>query len=92
MIISFASRDTALLFAGTRVARFDAIERAARRKLMVLHAVSDLQELRAPPGNHLKALSGDRAGQYSIRINERWRICFRWLADGAHDVEVVDYH
>ncbi|WP_183440870.1 type II toxin-antitoxin system RelE/ParE family toxin [Pseudoduganella violacea] len=91
MIVSFASRDTAQLFAGTRVARFDAIERVARRKLMVLHAASDLKDLSTPPGNHLKALSGNRVGQYSIRINERWRICFRWLADGAYEVEVVDY-
>jgi proteic killer suppression protein len=91
MIRSFADRDTELLFADERVKRFGAIERAARRKLLLLHAAERLDDLRVPPGNRLEALRGDRAGQHSIRINDQWRICFRWR-DGAERVEIVDYH
>ena len=69
-----------------------AIERMARRKLEQLNAASSLAELRIPPGNRLELLRGDRAGQYSIRINDRWRLCFTWKAPDAHDVEIVDYH
>lgn len=72
--------------------RFQGIERAARRKLEMIEAVEHLNELRVPPGNRLEALRGDRKGQYSIRINDRLRICFRWVDDGAEDVEIVDYH
>jgi proteic killer suppression protein len=74
------------------VRRFAAIERAARRKLLVLQAARALEDLRVPPGNRLEALKGDRIGQHSIRINDQWRICFRWLEGEAHDVEIVDYH
>jgi len=74
------------------VLRFQAIERVARRKLLYLHAGRRLEDLRVPPGNHLEALKGDRAGQHSIRINDQWRICFVWRGGEAHDVEIVDYH
>jgi proteic killer suppression protein len=80
------------LFADQPVARFRAIERVARRKLLYLHAARRLEELRCPPGNRLEALKGDRAGRHSIRINDRWRICFVWRDGEAHEVEIVDYH
>ena len=92
MIRSFACSDTEALFHSSAVARFRNIERVARRKLLQLHAASELASLRIPPGNQLESLKGDRKGQYSIRVNDQWRICFRWDADGAHDVEIVDYH
>jgi proteic killer suppression protein len=66
--------------------------RGAKRKLSLLAAAEELNDLRSPPGNHLEALGGDRRGQHSIRINDQWRVCFRWTAAGAEDVEVVDYH
>lgn len=68
------------------------IERAARRKLLQVHAGTELRSLRVPPGNRLEALKGERKGQYSIRVNDQWRVCFIWKSDGAHDVEIVDYH
>ena len=68
------------------------MERVARRKLLQLHAATALSTLRVPPGNQLEALKGDRKGQHSIRINDQWRICFVWREDGAHQVEIVDYH
>jgi proteic killer suppression protein len=92
MIRSFASEDTEALFCSRPVRRFNGIERVARRKLLQLHATTHLATLRIRPGNHLEALKGDRKGQYSIRIDEQWRICFVWRADGPHDVEIVDYH
>ena len=93
MIRSFACRDTEKLFARQSGRRFGAFERAALRKLAILDAAVTLDDLRAPPGNRLEALSGDRAGQHSVRINRQWRLCFRWVAgEGAHDVEIVDYH
>ena len=92
MIHSFADRDTERLFRNQRGARFQAVERQARRKLLLLDAASTLDDLRVPPGNRLEALSGDRAGLHSIRINQQWRICFRWVNGDAHDVEIVDYH
>jgi proteic killer suppression protein len=92
MIRSFGDAATARLFADEDVPRFRAIERAARRKLLLLHIAGNLNDLRSPPGNRLEALKGDRRGQHSIRINDQWRICFEWQADGAHDVEIVDYH
>ncbi|MEI7445040.1 MAG: type II toxin-antitoxin system RelE/ParE family toxin [Burkholderiales bacterium] len=92
MIRSFACEDTAALFRSRPVSRFRNIERVARRKLLQLHAASELSTLRVPPGNQLEALKGDRRGQYSIRVNDQWRVCFVWKADGAHDVEIVDYH
>lgn len=72
--------------------RYRAIERVGRRKLLYLHAARRLEELRVPPGNRLEALKGERVGQYSIRINDKWRICFAWRDGEAHDVEIVDYH
>ena len=92
MIRSLACSDTGTLFHSNSVARFRNIERVARRKLLQLHAASELAALRVSPGNPLEALKGNRKGQHSIRINEQWRICFRWDAEGAHDVEIVDYH
>lgn len=92
MIRSFRDRDTARLFADELVARFRAIERQARRKLLYLHRARTLQDLIVPPGNRLEALRGGRKGQYSIRVNDQWRICFRWKDGDAHDVEIVDYH
>ena len=92
MIRSFRDAATARLFADEDVPRFRAIERPVRRKLMLLHATGALNDLRSPPGNRLEALKGDRAGQHSIRINDQWRICFRWHQGGAEDVEIVDYH
>ncbi|MCE2832728.1 MAG: type II toxin-antitoxin system RelE/ParE family toxin, partial [Oxalobacteraceae bacterium] len=74
------------------VARWVNIERAALRKLTQLAVSSRLEDLRVPPGNRLESLRGDRAGQYSIRINDQWRVCFVWADDGAHDVEIIDYH
>ncbi len=92
MIRSFRCRDTEALFRGKVPARFRAIERAARRKLEMLHAAVRIEDLRVPPGNRLHRLGGDRAGQWSIRVNDRFRICFRWEDGDAHDVELVDYH
>lgn len=91
MIQTFSDKDTERLFADERVRRFHSFERQARRKLLLLDAAQNLDDLRSPPGNHLEALSGNRKGQHSIRINDQWRICFRWK-DGVHDVEIVDYH
>ena len=92
MIASFKDADTEALAAGRRAKRFQKIESAARRKLRQLQISGRIDDLRIPPGNRLEALKGDRAGQYSIRINDQFRICFRWTAAGAEDVEIVDYH
>lgn len=92
MIKSFRCRDTEALFANKLVRRFSAIERVARRKLLMISAATRIDDLRVPPGNRLEPLKGDRAGQYSIRINDQWRICFSWVDGAAHDVEIVDYH
>lgn len=92
MIQSFACSETLRLFESKSSARFKAIERVARRKLLQLHAATHLESLRIPPGNRLELLKGGRGGQYSIRINNQWRLCFVWKVDGAHDVEIVDYH
>lgn len=92
MIRSFRCADTARLFVDQNVARFRAIERVARRKLLYLNAARRLEDLRVPPGNHLEALRGDRKKQHSIRINDQWRICFVWRNGEAFDVEIVDYH
>jgi len=91
MIKSFRCKDTKRLFDDQPVRRFQSCERAARRKLEMLAAAERLEELRLPPGNRLEAWHGDRAGQHSIRINDQWRICFRWES-GAVEVEIVDYH
>lgn len=92
MIRSFKDRDAQRLFADEAMPRFRAFEVAARRKLLLLNAAGRLDDLKVPPGNRLEALRGSRKGQYSIRINEQWRICFRWIDGNAHDVEIVDYH
>jgi proteic killer suppression protein len=91
-IRSFSCTDTQKLFEGVRVARWVAIERPALRKLEQLDWSAMLDDLRAPPGNRLEALKGDRKGQYSTRINDPWRACFKWTAEGAFNVEIVDYH
>ncbi len=92
MIHSFLCSDTEALFNSLAVPRFRNIERVARRKLLQLHAVTVLASLRIPPGNQLEVLKGDLKSQYSIRINDQWRVCFVWREDGAHQVEIVDYH
>jgi len=93
MIESFASEETEKIFRGQVSKKFPKdIQRTARRKLIYLDDAEDLQDLLAPPGNRLEKLKGDRTGQYSIRINDQWRICFKWSDNKAKDVEIVDYH
>ena len=92
MIRSFRCRHTERLFDDERTRKFRSIEDVARRRLAWLDAATRLSDLRVPPGNRLEALKGDRRGQYSIRINDQWRICFRWRSGDAYDVEIVDYH
>ncbi len=93
MIESFADAETERIFQGSVSRKLPPdIQRTARRKLMYLHTALDVRDLLAPPGNRLEELRGSRAGQYSIRINDQWRICFRWVKTGARDVEIVDYH
>lgn len=92
MIKSFACKDTEQLFMKGRNRRFAAIARPALRRLNVLNAAVSLEELRVPPGNRLEALYDDRAGQHSIRVNDRWRICFFWQDGHCHKVAIVDYH
>lgn len=92
MIKSFKCADTEALSKGTRVRKFVNIETVARRKLRQLEIAGQLNDLRVPPGNRLEALKGNRSGQFSIRINDQWRLCFRWTPAGAEDVEIVDYH
>ena len=92
MIVSFRGKEAEALFNDQVVAKLRSVERQARRKLLYLNAATALAELRQPPGNRLEALKGDRRGQHSIRINDQWRICFRWHEGNVHDVEIVDYH
>jgi proteic killer suppression protein len=92
MIRTFADKDTEALFHGNRVRRFVNMEAVARRKLVQINAAATLDFLRVPPGNRLEALKGDRAGQYSIRVNDQFRVCFRWRDGDALDVGIVDYH
>lgn len=92
MIRGFRDKKTELLFAGGNVKEFSGFRKVAERKLTMLDSAADLKDLLAPAGNRLEKLKGDRAGQHSIRINDQWRICFLWMADGPHDVEITDYH
>ncbi|HWH32441.1 MAG TPA: type II toxin-antitoxin system RelE/ParE family toxin [Egibacteraceae bacterium] len=93
MIRSFRDRDTQRLAGRERVKKWSPeLQKIALRKLRMLDAATEVADLRVPPGNRLERLKGDRAGQYSIRINDQWRICFRWSSGDAHDVEIVDYH
>ncbi|MCC7483528.1 MAG: type II toxin-antitoxin system RelE/ParE family toxin [Burkholderiales bacterium] len=92
MIRSFRSAETRALFETGKSRRFSGIANVAMRKLAQLDAAETLEFLRSPPGNRLEALKGDRGGQYSIRINDQYRLCFRWTDDGPEDVEIVDYH
>jgi proteic killer suppression protein len=92
MIQSFRCPETEALHRGLSSRRFQSIERAARKRLRWLHAATDLNDLKSIRGNRLEALKGDRIGQHSIRINDRWRICFGWNDGQAYEAEIVDYH
>ncbi len=93
MILGFRDRETDRIWSGRRSRKLPGdIQDAARRKLRLLNRARKLADLRVPPGNHLERLRGNRAGQYSIRINDQWRICFRWMKGGPADVEIADYH
>jgi proteic killer suppression protein len=92
MILSFGSKETEELFRYQHSRRFRAIGRSALRKLLQLHAATELRILASPPGNQLEALRGARKGQHSIRVNDQWRICFVWRDGHCYDVEIVDYH
>jgi len=91
-IKSYKCKDTESLFKGERVKRFVNIESVAMRKLAMLNRAAKLDDLRVPPGNRLEALKGDLAGRHSIRVNDQFRVCFRWIPDGPEDVEIIDYH
>jgi proteic killer suppression protein len=92
VIRTFRCKDTAALFNRERNPRFQSIENAARRKLVMLNNAQSLRDLRVPSGNRLEELGGNRQGQHSIRINDQWRVCFVWHKRDAYDVEIVDYH
>jgi len=93
VIRSFADAETKKVFERQRSRRLPPdVQRRAHRKLLLLDAAAALNDLRIPPGNRLERLAGDRAGQHSIRINDQWRVCFRWDRGDAHDVEIADYH
>jgi proteic killer suppression protein len=93
MIKTFADKETEQLFSGQFIRKLPKdIQKTALRKLVQLHAATELEFLRIPPGNKLEMLRGDRSGQYSIRINDQWRICFSWHNGGAYVVEIIDYH
>jgi len=92
MISSFKDKDTQELYENGTSRRFSSIVRVALRKLDMIAAATQIETLRVPPGNRLEALAGDRNGQWSIRVNDQWRICFRWNGGNAEDVEIVDYH
>ena len=92
MIKSFADKHTRALFETGVSRRWNSIARVAVRKLVQIDSVITLDELNVPPGNRLEALQGDRAGYHSIRVSDKWRVCFRWENDGVYDVGIVDYH
>jgi toxin HigB-1 len=92
VIKTFRCKDTERLHQRQRVPRFRAIERIAQRKLRQLDSAVALSDMNSPPGNRLEALKADRQGQHSVRINDQWRLCFRWHSGDAYDVEIVDYH
>jgi toxin HigB-1 len=92
VIRSFRDHDTRRLWERSRVPRFQIFEGIARRKLVMLNNAKNLADLRSPPGNRLEALKGSRGGQHSIRINQKYRVCFVWRDGDAHDVEITDYH
>jgi proteic killer suppression protein len=92
VIKSFGDRDTRALYEGRRVRRFDGVRYQAEKRLQILRRARSLEDLRGLPSNRLEALAGDRAGQFSIRINRQWRVCFRWHDGDAYDVAIVDYH
>lgn len=92
MIQTFRGADTKELFETGKSRRFAAIKAVAERKLQILDSAATLEFLRSPPGNRLEALSGDRKGQHSIRVNSQWRVCFVWMDKGPQGVEIVDYH
>ncbi len=92
MICSYKCKDTQKLAEGKRISRFHVIEARAKRRLYQMHLVKSVLDLNIPPGNRLEKLHGDRKGQWSIRINDQWRICFEWKDDYAFNVEIVDYH
>lgn len=93
MLRSFANKETERLWRRERIRKLDqSTQRAALRKLLILDAAETLDDLRVPPGNRLEKLKGDRAGSYSVRINQQWRICFSWTDAGPESVEIVDYH
>jgi proteic killer suppression protein len=92
VILSVKDADTFELFTARKNRKWANIVKVALRKLDQLEAATSLEDLRVPPANRLEALKGDRKGQHSIRINDQYRVCFHWKADGAHDVEITDYH
>ncbi len=93
MIKSFKCKETKKIFQGRFSKKLPTnIQRLAERKLIMLHQAANLNDLRIPPANHLESLKGDRAGQHSIKINDQWRICFKWQENGVHQVEITDYH
>jgi proteic killer suppression protein len=92
VIVSFADKATETIANGERVIRFAFIENSIRRKLRLLEIAGNLNDLRVPPGNHLEKLQGNWSGFHSIRVNEQWRICFRWTVNGPSEVQLVDYH
>jgi proteic killer suppression protein len=93
VIVSFACNETERIYRAELSRRFPpVIQRSARRKLLALHAATELREMAVPPGNRLEALKGGRKGQHSIRINDQWRMCFHWREGNAYNVEIVDYH
>lgn len=93
MLQSFSDKDTERVWHREQVRRFHpGLQRVALRKLVILDAAESLADLRVPPGNRLEKLGGDRSGQHSIRVNDQWRICFRWTKAGPEDVSITDYH